>query len=468
MRAPFAYELDASLLQRIFVPDLLTLEEWTGLRETLPHGHSLLQWICHTYPAREEALLLLLSDAAGHPDQVPWTGDDTRVTGAEARILRANGFTVLGPNRVCGGPALPPDLYGLLGPASQNWKWCLVGPLDPPPTATNRPPTATTFRPSVPADPGPEPVLWEALSRGARDIHFERHGSDLTVRFHTGAVMVTLGTWGPPVADRWIRLLKHMGGLHPDGQVLPEDGRIELGDGREQVPMRLGRIPTVNGESLVLRLTGDSGGLPEPAALGVPNCLHWALLDAVANDPGLILFCGITGSGKTTTACSLLRDLGCQSLKIVTIEDPVEYILPGVQQSSVDVDSGWTFETALRAYLRQDPDVILLGEIRDAESARMACRAALTGHSVLATLHAGSIPAAMDRLAAWQISAPLLLETVRLIVHQRLAFPQESGTPQACFSWETACSLHQFGRVRNIPAHHGTSQPTPANKPIEG
>lgn len=442
MRPPFPYEEDPILLRRLCVPDLLHPEEWAALVATQPSGQPLIHWICETAPARREALLALLLDAAGHPEQVPWQGEDRGVMGAEAAILRANGFTILGPKRICGGPDLPPDLFALLGPASQHWEWCLVSPFESLASVSSspaaRPEDTNRAGPSDVADPGLEALLWEALSRGARDIHFERHGSQLHVRYHNGARMIRLGQWGAPVAERWVRVLKQMSGLHPDGQVLPEDGRLEVGGHRGRVSMRVGRVPTVDGESLVLRLTGDSGTLPDLESLGMPPALRWALSDALSNDPGLILFCGVTGSGKTTSACALLAAFNDCGLKRMTIEDPVEYILPGVQQSSVDVDAGWTFAAALRAYLRQDPDVILIGELRDATSAQMACRAALTGHCVLATLHAGSIPAALDRLGAWQISPALLTETVRLVVHQHLAFPEEARSPQACFSWETA------------------------------
>ena len=455
MRPPFPYEQDASLLGRICVPDLVQPDEWAALIASRPAEYPLIQWLCEGQPERREALIALLLDAAGHPKVVPWQGEDSHVVGAEATILRANGFTLLGPNRMCGGPSLPPDLFALLGPASQHWEWCLVSPFDAPPSRSlNAGPgspaqAADTAHGQGTADHGPEALLWEALSQGARDIHFERHGPELVVRFHTGKRMIRLGKWGSPFTERWLRMLKQMSGLHPDGQVLPEDGRLELGRKDGRVSMRVGRVPTLDGESLVLRLAGDSGILPSLGSLGMPPSLQWTLTDAVAHDPGLILFCGVTGSGKTTSACALLREITRYNLKIVTIEDPLEYILPGVQQSSVDAEAGWTFSAALRAYLRQDPDVILIGEIRDADSAQMACRAALTGHCVLATLHAGNIPAAMDRLSAWQISPALLTETVRLVVHQHLAFPEEARSPQACFSWETA---PPWCRVR--PAAH--------------
>jgi Tfp pilus assembly pilus retraction ATPase PilT len=435
---PFAYESNAPLLEGLFVPHLVQAAVWSSLLKTAPPDQSLLEHLMRSDQCDRVGIMECLMDLTGVDGVTEWTGDNSDIKGAEASLLRANGFAILREGQVCGGPELPPDLHAHLGAASKNWQWCLVSPLRPPSSvpwadATLHPSQAPSL--SISPDPGLDSLLWEALSQGARDIHFERRGELLTVRQHDGRGISVVGEWGPPVAERWIRILKQRAGFCLDGQVLPEDGRIDLGHGTSHTSLRLGRVPTVDGESLVLRLTDDGRALPSLHELGVPSALQGIIIDLVANDPGLILFTGVTGSGKTTTASSLLKELAGKGRKIITIEDPVEYVIPGVQQSSVDEPAGWTFASALKAYLRQDPDVLLVGEIRDAESASMACRAALTGHCVLATLHAGHLRDGWDRLLAWQIEPGTLREAVRLMVHQHLDVDPREAILRADFTW---------------------------------
>jgi type II secretory ATPase GspE/PulE/Tfp pilus assembly ATPase PilB-like protein len=152
----------------------------------------------------------------------------------------------------------------------------------------------------------------------------------------------------------------------------------------------------------------------------MPPELATRIIDSILYDPGLILISGTTGSGKTTTLYGILHELKAHNLKILTIEDPVEQVIPFAVQSAVDEDKGWTFDSAIRAYLRQDPDLIMIGEIRDKASAEAACRAALTGHAVVSTLHARNQEAALGRLKAWGTGLGRLTDTLRLVIHQRL------------------------------------------------
>jgi type II secretory ATPase GspE/PulE/Tfp pilus assembly ATPase PilB-like protein len=234
-----------------------------------------------------------------------------------------------------------------------------------------------------------------------------------------------------------MRYLKRLAGFTTADNPLPQDGRIRLGnEEREQTQLyRASHIRTVTGESLVLRTIGESEAVPPLERLGIPGELAALLREAAWQDLGLVLCTGATGSGKSTTLFSLLKEVAQAPLKILSIEDPVELEIPEVIQSSVDVERGWTFPAALRAYLRQDPDIIFVGEIRDKASAEGAARAALTGHVVLSTLHASSPLAALDRLRGWGLPAGLIAETVRLVSHQRLVDGTDNSGRMAEFQW---------------------------------
>lgn len=437
VRPPFDYETNITALKHLFVPALLSESDWSRLCQTKPDKQSLLGWILANEDRSAPHVLDFLKDLCNVSEIATWKPATIPAKGAEEGILRDNGFRFLDEQTVCGGPDLPPDLHAYLGEASKRWRWVLVAPADC--RQASQTPSPNAYGKHGPAPPSitedVENILFEALAQNATDIHFEKSKNQLTVRVGHGQRLTSLGTWSGSVADKWIRIIKEAAGFKLDGYVLPEDGRLELSQGTVNVSMRVGRIPIVDGESIVLRLNEGNRYLPSMSHLGIPPELQALLTDTLLHDPGLILFTGITGSGKTTSACALLQSMTKRNLKLITIEDPIEYTLHSVQQSSVDDASGWSFEQALKAYLRQDPDVILIGEIRDRESARVACRAGLTGHAILGTLHSRDIVSAWNRLQAWGLAPSLLMEAVRIIVHQSLTGTTSGKELKATFKW---------------------------------
>jgi Tfp pilus assembly pilus retraction ATPase PilT len=443
MRDPFAYENNALLMRQILVPDPLTRPAWEQLLtawKAARQDTTLLEWIIGREYLTTAQLLRQMAEYAGI--EIYREGPLEEIgPGADRTVLEASGFLVLGQRNgrglVTGGPDFPPDLASYIGERAANWNWVLISPL-----RTDSPIKALhAYSPDK--DPLPETSLesWinnllaEAGIPGTADIHFERNGTKLTVRMRGREGMLNLAAIGPPRSMECMRYLKRLAGFSTADNPLPQDGRIRIAIGTRENVYRASHIRTVAGESLVLRTIGESEVVPRLEALGIPEELAARLRQATRQDSGLVLCTGATGSGKSTTLFSLLKELGPLPVKILSIEDPVELEIPDVIQSSVDTERGWTFPAALRAYLRQDPDIIFVGEIRDKASAEGAARAALTGHVVLSTLHASSCLAALDRLRAWDLPAGLIAETVSLVSHQRLVQSEGKARPEAKFSW---------------------------------
>ncbi len=452
-RDPFPYESNVSLLSRLLVPDPIGAGAWAAAVaawRAAAGGGSLLEWLARHGVAGEAELLTVLATATGAA--VEWEGRPDPEGGAEADLLRRQGMLPLagrrGRRRVAGGAELAPDLGRLLGRAARDWEWVLITPL-----RAAEPARAEEGR--VEGESAAEgwlrDILQAAAALGAADLHFERTGAELTVRARVKRDMVRVGCWRGGLGAAGLCLLKRRAGLSTAPAPLPQDGRLEILLAQGAVLFRAAHLATVDGESLVLRrlCAEDAGdGL---AALGVPDELAAALRDCVRHEPGMVLFTGPTCSGKTTTLYGLLAGLAGEPLRVLTIEDPVEHELAHATQSTVAADRGWTFDAAVRAYLRQDPDLIVIGEIRDAESAEAGCRAALTGHGVLATLHARGEEEALDRLRHWGIAPGILAESVRLVVNQRLE--PVAGGLRAVFSWlrPEPAELYRFFRSPERP-----------------
>jgi len=247
--------------------------------------------------------------------------------------------------------------------------------------------------------------------------------------------MQTVGIWSDNRANSVTRLLCTWAGLTNWDRNSFVDGRLSIKHHQNSLELRISIVPTVNGESIVLRAPAPSISYCNLKALGLPNPLIEQILDIALHDPGLIICTGPTGSGKTTTLYGILHELKAANLKILTIEDPVEQKIEFAVQSSVNVISNWTFDRAIHAYLRQDPDLIMVGEIRDVESAEAACRAALTGHCVITSMHASSDQTALHRFSAWGIPRGLITETVSLIISQRLVKTYGDTSLSAEFRW---------------------------------
>jgi general secretion pathway protein E len=263
-------------------------------------------------------------------------------------------------------------------------------------------------------------LMIEAIRKGASDIHIESFSDEARVRYRVDGMLSTVmrlqkGTF-PAVSSR----IKIMANLNIMERRLPQDGRISvhLGDGRYDV--RVSVVPIADGESLVLRLFNTEGVPMGLADLGL-DARSLRLLRAMAAHPhGLVLATGPTGSGKTTTLNALLREVASERIKVITIEDPVEYRIGGVDQIQTNERIGLSFDSLLRRVLRQDPDVIMVGEIRDTPTAELSLRAALTGHLVLSTLHTNDAVSVIPRLRDMGIEPYLLAAVLRGALAQRL------------------------------------------------
>lgn len=263
-------------------------------------------------------------------------------------------------------------------------------------------------------------LLTQAMDSGASDVHLEPTSDSLVVRYRIDGALQEVEVLSNRWAQAVISRLKLMARLDIAERRLPQDGRIRFTTRGVSLDLRVATFPTLHGESMVLRLLGQHSVSPELESLGLdPHGLQ--LLRAALDRPhGIVLITGPTGSGKTTTLYAALNAIRSPERKIVTVEDPVEYTLPGVSQLQVKPEIGLTYGAALRSVLRNDPDVIMIGEIRDQETADIAIRSALTGHLVLATLHTNTAAGAITRLLDLGVEDYLLASTLVFAGAQRL------------------------------------------------
>jgi type IV pilus assembly protein PilB len=263
-------------------------------------------------------------------------------------------------------------------------------------------------------------VLAAAVRDRASDIHFEPFEADFRIRRRVEGALHEVArpplAWAQPITSR----LKAMANANIAERRLPQDGRIRLEAGGRAADLRLSTLPTQHGESVVLRVLDRSGDRLGLDQLGLPPAVHDGLAAALRRPHGLVVVTGPTGSGKTTTLYGCLRELNDPEAKLLSVEDPVEFEIDGIMQVPVNAAAGLTFARALRAFLRQDPDVVMVGEVRDEETARIAIQAALTGHLVLATLHTVDAPSAVTRLVDMGIEPFLLASSLEAVVAQRL------------------------------------------------
>lgn len=265
-------------------------------------------------------------------------------------------------------------------------------------------------------------VISKAVADRATDIHFEPQRDALQIRYRIDGALVPIR-----VPDNLVQFqraiisrLKIMARLNISERRRPQDGRIAFRFGREELDIRISTLPTMYGESVSLRLLSNKGQPVTIAQLGFVEKDQRMIDQVLARPHGIILATGPTGSGKSTSLSAFLRRIQDPRRRIVTIEDPVEYEIDGVNQTQVHHDIGLNFAAALRSVLRQDPDVIMVGEIRDRETAEIAIRSSLTGHLVLSTLHTNDAPGALTRLIDMDIEPFLIASSVELILAQRL------------------------------------------------
>ncbi len=263
-------------------------------------------------------------------------------------------------------------------------------------------------------------ILFEALRRRASDIHVHPQENRLVIRFRIDGMLFDAFTPPQSLAPAISSRLKVMTELDIANRHSPQDGQTTVRIGAKKVDIRLSVIPTIYGERVVLRLLDQAQTQLSLDAVGMSSKMQTRLMDTVENPNGMLLVTGPTGSGKTTTLYAALGRIDRASRNVMTIEDPVEYRLDGISQMQVNPKRNVTFATGLRALLRQDPDVILIGEIRDQETAQLAIQASLTGHLVLGTLHTNDAPSAIPRLIDIGVEPYLITSSLLGVLAQRL------------------------------------------------
>jgi len=263
-------------------------------------------------------------------------------------------------------------------------------------------------------------VLMQAVQDRASDIHFEPFEDEFKIRYRVDGALYEMTPPPRHLAGPVTSRLKVMANLNISERRLPQDGRISVNIAGKQVDLRVSTLPTAFGESVVLRVLDRSSVNLEIESLGLPKSVNDYVLEAINQPNGIFVVTGPTGCGKTTTLYSCLRRVNAIDTKLLTVEDPVEFDIEGIMQVQVNEGAGLTFMKALRAFLRQDPDIIMLGEIRDLETAQIAIQASLTGHLVLSTLHTNDAAGAVTRLVDMGVEPFLISSTLLAVLAQRL------------------------------------------------
>ena len=264
-------------------------------------------------------------------------------------------------------------------------------------------------------------IIAEAINLGASDIHIEPMEKELKIRFRVDGILRTYKSWPAHIKDAIAARIKILANLDISEKRLPQDGRIRFRVNNRKYDLRISTLPTVYGEKIVMRLQDAESYLNiKLENLGFEEDDLKYVREAIYSPWGMVLVTGPTGSGKTTTLYSALMERNTDDVNIMTVEDPVEVSIPGINQVHVKEEIGLTFAAALRAFLRQDPDIILVGEIRDRETAEIAVKAALTGHLVFSTLHTNDAPSTITRLVDIGVDKFLVSTAVHTIIAQRL------------------------------------------------
>ncbi len=297
-------------------------------------------------------------------------------------------------------------------------------------------------------------VLAGAIQAGASDIHIEAEEEDVKIRYRIDGVLQTVAGVSRQAWPRIVNRIKLLAGLKINVANVPQDGRVTLVMPKDKIDVRVSALPTSYGESIVMRLLMASSQGLKYADLGLRGLASEIMAKQIKRPNGMIIVTGPTGSGKTTTLYAFINELNQPDTKIITLEDPIEYRLAGINQSQVDVSKGYTFAKGLRAILRQDPDIILVGEIRDGETGDIAVQAALTGHLVFSTIHTNDAAGAIPRFLALGVKPFLLAPALNIVIGQRLV---RKLCPHC--KVETELSADVLGRVQSqlasIPVSSG-------------
>jgi type IV pilus assembly protein PilB len=300
----------------------------------------------------------------------------------------------------------------------------------------------------------------QAIQQGTSDIHFESGEAHFRVRFRIDGRLhiASMPPW--QLRDAMVSRLKVLARMDIAEKRVPQDGRIQYRHGTDTLDLRVSSLPTLHGEKIVVRILNFSRERPSLAALGYEPDDQTHLAHAIAQPHGMVLMTGPTGSGKTASLYSCLDLLNRSDINISTVEDPSEIHLPGANQVNVNERAGLTFAVILRALLRQDPDVIMVGEIRDTETAEIAIQAAQTGHLVLSTLHTNDAPSTLARLrhmgiAPFNVAASVLLITAQRLVRRLCPHCKRALSPKECDTFLSA--LTQADQRIFRPADHALS-----------
>ena len=263
-------------------------------------------------------------------------------------------------------------------------------------------------------------IIERAATERASDIHLEPREIDLHVRMRIDGVLRTILTMPKELQASVISRLKIMGGMNTSERRVPQDGRANIRLKKQDIDLRINTLPTIHGETVVIRLLDKNESLFDPKGIGLAGSNLEKYNRLIHANNGMVLIVGPTGSGKSSTMYTMIRELNDDSVNLVTLEDPVEYNIDGVNQVQINEKTGMTFASGLRAILRQDPDIVAVGEVRDGETAEIAMRAAITGHLVLSTVHTFDAASTIDRLVDIGVEPYLIASGVRGVISQRL------------------------------------------------
>jgi general secretion pathway protein E len=263
-------------------------------------------------------------------------------------------------------------------------------------------------------------ILFQAVKRDASDIHIEPYEKEVRVRYRIDGVMFVVLTPPKKIQSALVSRLKIMANLNIAEKRKPQDGRIEIKVAGKEIDIRVSVLPVIHGERVVMRLLDKSKTFVKLESMGFSKRDFQALEHAISQPNGIVLVSGPTGSGKTTTLYAILSRVNSPEVNLITVEDPVEYQISGINQVQVNEKIGLTFAAALRSILRQDPDIVMIGEMRDTETVQIAVQASLTGHLVFSTIHTNNAPATITRLIDMGIEPFLIASSVTAILAQRL------------------------------------------------
>lgn len=263
-------------------------------------------------------------------------------------------------------------------------------------------------------------ILSFAVKSRASDVHIEPQEKSTRVRYRIDGILQEKLTTPKELHEALVSRIKILSGMKIDEKRIPQDGRFNFKTEDQEVDLRVSSLPVAWGEKIVMRLLKKTGGIPELPDLGLRGMALKHLNEAILRPHGIILITGPTGSGKTTTLYSIIQKINTPKVNIVTLEDPIEYKIPGVNQVQINTAAGLTFASGLRSFLRQDPNIILVGEIRDQETADLAIQASLTGHLVFSTLHTNDAAGALPRMLDMGAEPYLLASSITAIVGQRV------------------------------------------------